>query len=323
MRRREFIRLVGATLAAGVSTRHSARAQSWPDRAIKLIVPYAPGGATDLIARPWADKLSQAFGQQFVVENRGGASGMIGVEAASKAPPDGYTLLLTPNNPLTILPSLRKMPYDAANGFEPIARIGDMVCGFVIHPAVGPKTFQEMVDYAKKNPGKLAFGSSGLGTATQLRLEMLKLKAGIDILHVPYRGNADALNDILANNVQMMNEINPMPHVKAGKLILLDISYPERHPDFPGVPTLFEVGYGEAYVPSWYSIWAPAGTPREIIDKLNAKMVEIANTPEMKARLLAINVAFTPQTPEEMGRHLVDDTKRVAELIRLTNLKLE
>ena len=323
MRRREFIRLVGATLAAGVSTRHSARAQSWPDRAIKLIVPYAPGGATDLIARPWADKLSQAFGQQFVVENRGGASGMIGVEAASKAPPDGYTLLLTPNNPLTILPSLRKMPYDAANGFEPIARIGDMVCGFVIHPAVGPKTFQEMVDYAKKNPGKLAFGSSGLGTATQLRLEMLKLKAGIDILHVPYRGGADSLTDVLANNVQMMNEINPMPHVKAGKLILLDISYPERHPDFPGVPTLFEVGYGEAYVPSWYSIWAPAGTPREIIDKLNAKMVEIANTPEMKARLLAINVAFTPQTPDEMGRHLVDDTKRVAELIRLTNIKLE
>ncbi len=152
---------------------------------------------------------------------------------------------------------------------------------------------------------------------------MLKVKAGIDILHVPYRGNADALNDILANNVQMMNEINPMPHVKAGKLILLDISHPERHPDFPGVPTLFELGYGDAYVPSWYSIWAPAGTPKEIVDKLNAKMVEIANTPEMKARLLAINVAFTPQTPEEMGRHLVEDTKRVAELIRLTNLKLE
>ena len=140
------------------------------------------------------------------------------------------------------------------------------------------KTFQEMLDYAKENPGKLAYGSAGLGTSSHLRLEMLKVKAGIDILHVPYRGNADALNDILANNVQMMNEINPMPHVKAGKLILLDISYPERHPDFPGVPTLFELGYGDAYVPSWYSIWAPAGTPREIVDKLNAKMVEIANT---------------------------------------------
>ena len=124
------------------------------------------------------------------------------------------------------------------------------------------KTFKEMIDYAKANPGKLAYGSAGPRHVLAPALEMLKVKAGIDILHVPYRGNADALNDMLANNVQMMNEINPMPHVKAGKLILLDISYPERHPDFPGVPTLWEVGYGEAYVPSWYSIWAPAGTPQ-------------------------------------------------------------
>ena len=323
MHRREFLALAGATLAAGVSTRAWAQAQGWPERPVKLILPYAPGGATDLIGRPWADKLSQTFGQQFVIENRGGASGIIGTEAAAKAAPDGYTFLLTPNAPLNVQPLLRKTPYDPVKSFAPVGRVGDLISGFVIHPAVGVKTFQEMLDYAKKSPGKLAYGSAGLGTSSHLRLEMLKVKAGIDILHVPYRGNADALNDILANNVQMMNEINPMPHVKAGKLILLDISYPERHPDFPGVPTLFELGFGEAYVPSWYSIWAPAGTPREIIDKLNARMVEIANTAEMKAKLLAINVAFTPQTPEEMGRHLVDDTKRVADLIKVTNLKLE
>ncbi len=220
-------------------------------------------------------------------------------------------------------PTLRKTPYDPVKNFTPVGRVGDLISGFVIHPAVGLKTFKEMVDYAKANPGKLAYGSAGLGTASHLRIEMLKVKAGIDILHVPYRGNADAFNDILANNVQMMNEINPMPHVKAGKLILLDISYPERHPDFPGVPTLFELGYGEAYVPSWYSIWAPAGTPRGIIDKLNVKMVEIAKTPEMKARLLAINVACPVQTPEEMSRQLVEDTKRNADLIRLTNIKIE
>ena len=259
MHRREFLALAGATLAAGVSTRAWSQAQSWPDRPVKLILPYAPGGATDLIGRPWADKLAQAFGQQFVIENRGGASGIIGTEAAAKAAPDGYTFLLTPNAPLNVQPLLRKTPYDPVKNFVPVGRVGDLISGFVIHPAVGVKTFQEMIDYAKKNPGKLAYGSAGLGTSSHLRLEMLKVKAGIDILHVPYRGNADALNDILANNVQMMNEINPMPHVKAGKLILLDISYPERHPDFPGVPTLFEVGYGEAYVPSWYSIWAPAG----------------------------------------------------------------
>src|SRR5262245_2979922 len=286
MQRREFLALAGGTLAAGLSTRAWSQVQSWPERPVKLILPYAPGGATDLIGRPWADKLSQAFGQQFVIENRGGASGIIGTEAAAKAAPDGYTFLLTPNAPLNVQPLLRKTSYDPIKNFAPVGRVGDLISGFVIHPAVGVKTFKEMLDYAKQNPGKLAYGSAGLGTSSHLRLEMLKVKAGIDILHVPYRGNADALNDILANTVQMMNA---MPHLKAGKLILLDISYPERHPDFPGVPTLFELGYGEAYVPSWYSIWAPTGTSREIIDKLNAKMVEIANTAEMKA-LLAINV---------------------------------
>jgi tripartite-type tricarboxylate transporter receptor subunit TctC len=323
MRRREFLELAAAALAVGVPASALAQAQSWPDRPVKLILPYAPGGATDLIGRPWADKLTQAFGQQFVIENRGGASGMIGTEAAAKAAPDGYTFLLTPSAPLTVQPLLRKTPYDPLKSFTPVGRVGDLISGFVIHPAVGVKTFPEMIAYAKANPGKLAYGSAGLGTSSHLRLETLKVKAGIDILHVPYRGNADALNDILANNVQMMNEINPMPHVKAGKLILLDISHPERHPDFPGVPTLFELGYGDAYVPSWYSVWAPAATPKEIVAKLNAKMVEIANTAEMKARLLSINVAFTPQTPEEMAHHFTEDTKRIAELIRLTNLKLE
>ena len=323
MRRREFLELAAAALAVGVPARALAQAQSWPDRPVKLILPYAPGGATDLIGRPWADKLTQAFGQQFVIENRGGASGIIGTEAAAKAAPDGYTFLLTPSAPLTVQPLLRKTPYDPLKSFTPVGRVGDLISGFVIHPAVGVKTFPEMIAYAKANPGKLAYGSAGLGTSSHLRLETLKVKAGIDILHVPYRGNADALNDILANNVQMMNEINPMPHVKAGKLILLDISHPERHPDFPGVPTLFELGYGDAYVPSWYSVWAPAATPKEIVAKLNAKMVEIANTAEIKARLLSINVAFTPQTPEEMAHHFTEDTKRIADLIRLTNLKLE
>jgi tripartite-type tricarboxylate transporter receptor subunit TctC len=323
MRRREFIRLVGATLAAGVSTRHTARAQSWPDRAIKLIVPYAPGGATDLIARPWADKLSQAFGQQFVVENRGGASGMIGVEAASKAPPDGYTLLLTPNNPLTILPSLRKMPYDAANGFEPIARIGDMVCGFVIHPAVGPKTFQEMVDYAKKNPGKLAFGSSGSGTGPHLRYEMLRFKTGVDILHVPYRGGADALVDILSNNIQMMNEPVTLPHVKAGKLYLLNINHSERSPDFPDIPTLTELGYPNADAPIWFSLWAPTGTPREILQRLNTEIVKQSQTPEMKEKLRLAGAAPVIQTLEEIAAFREVDSKNMAELIKTAQIKIE
>jgi len=328
MRCREaFLRFAWVALAAslfvGIPARAQNPAQNWPDRPVKLILPYAPGGATDLIGRPWAEKLSQAFGQQFVIENRGGAAGAIGTETAAKTAPDGYTFLLTPNATLSILPLLRTTPYDPVKSFLPVGRVGDIVGGFVIHPAVGPKTFKEMVEYAKKNPGKLSFGSAGLGTATQLRLEMLKWRAGIDILHVPYRGSADALNDLLPNTVQMMNEINVLPHVKAGKLILLNINYSQRHPDFPDVPTLTELGYPNSDVPIWFGILAPAGTPKEIVDKLNAKIVEIAKSDDMKARMQALSVVLPLQTPEEVAKHLEEDTKRNADVIRIANIKLD
>jgi putative tricarboxylic transport membrane protein len=312
-----------ALLAIGLAQDALAQATSWPDKPVKLILPYAPGGATDLIGRPWADKLSQVMGQQFVIENRGGAGGMIGTEAAAKAAADGYTFLLTPNATLTILPSLRTVPYDALKSFEPVGRVGDLVCGFVIHPAVGVKNLPEMVAYAKEHPGKLAYGSAGLGTATQLRVEMLKYRAGIDILHVPYRGSADALNDLLPNTVQMMNEINVLPHVKAGKLILLNINYPTRHPDFPDVPTLTELGYRDADIPIWYLVVAPAGTPKDILAKFNATLIELAKSDDIIAKMRAINVIVPLQTPEEIRAHMVEDTKRSAELIKTANIKLE
>jgi tripartite-type tricarboxylate transporter receptor subunit TctC len=323
MRRREFLGLAGATLAAGFSTQAASQAQSWPEKPVKLILPYAPGGATDLIGRPWADKLTQAFGQQFIIENRGGAGGMIGTEAASKATPDGYTFLLTPNATMSVLPIMRKTAYDPAKSFMPVAHVGDLVTGFVIHPTVGPKTFKEMVEYAKKNPDKLSYGSAGLGTATHLRIEMLKYRAGIDILHVPYRGSADALNDLLPSTIQMMNEINVVPHVKAGKLILLNVNHSQRHPDFPDVPTLTELGYPNSDVPIWFSVWAPARTPRDIVDKLNAKMVEIAKSEDMKARMHSINVVVPIQSPEEISKRLEEDTRSNAEVIKAANIKLE
>jgi tripartite-type tricarboxylate transporter receptor subunit TctC len=323
MRPRVLLSLASALLAVGLARNALAQPATWPEKPVKLILPYAPGGATDLIGRPWADKLSQSMGQQFVIENRGGAGGMIGTEAAAKAAPDGYTFLLTPNATLTILPNLRPVPYDALRSFEPVGRVGDLVSGFVIHPAVGVKNFQDMVAYAKQHPGKLAYGSAGLGTATQLRIEMLKYRAGIDILHVPYRGSADALNDLLPNTVQMMNEINVLPHVKAGKLILLNINYPTRHPEFPDVPTLTELGYPGSDVPIWYLMLAPAGTPKEILAKFNATLVGLAKSEDMIAKMGAINVIVPPQTPEEIRAYLVEDTKRNAELIKTTNIKLE
>lgn len=323
MRRREFLGLAAGTLAAGLSTSSSAQTTNWPEKPVKLILPYAPGGATDAIARPWSEKLAQAFGQPFVIENRGGAGGMIGTEAAAKSAPDGYSFLLTPNAPLSVLPTLRQTPYDPIKGFAPVARVGDLVCGFVVHASLGIKSMPELIEYAKKNPGKLSYGSAGLGTATHLRIEMLKLKAGIDILHVPYRGSADALNDLLPGTVHMMNEIVVLPHVKAGKLVLLNINFPTRHPDFPDVPTLTEVGIPNSDVPVWYSLFAPAGTPAAIIQKLHAKVDEIAKTDDMIARMRAINVVVPAQTPEDMAKYLLEDTARNADLIKTANIKLE
>ena len=324
MLRREFLGGLGATaLAAGHFRPAWAEvAANWPDRPVKLILPYAPGGATDQLGRPWAEALSKAFGQQFVIENRGGASGLIGTEAAAKSPPDGYTFLVSPNSTITLLPFLRQVGYDPKS-FEPVARVGDLVAGFVIHPSVGVKSFKEMIEYAKKNPGKLVYGSSGQGTSNALRLETLKYRAGIDILHVPYRGSADALNDLLPGTVQMMNEIIIYPHVKAGKLVLLAISHSSRAPDFPDVPTLTELGYPNSDVPIWYSILAPAGTPKDIIAKLNAKVVEIARTDEMKARMRSINVEVPLQTPDEIRVFLAADAHGNTELIKATNYKAE
>src|SRR6185295_11570356 len=323
MRRRTLFALAIAVLSAGFSTAAFSQAQNWPDRAVKIILPYAPGGATDAIGRPWADKLTQAFGQQFVIENRGGAGGMIGAEAAAKSPPDGYTLFLTPNAPLSVVPTLRKTAYDPVKSFDPVGRVGDVICGFVIHPSVGVKTLKEMIEYAKKNPGKLTFGSSGNGTANHMRLEMLKLKTGIDILHIPYRGGADPLNAVLPGPVHMMNEPVSLPHVKAGKLILLNINGKERHPDFPDLQTLTELGITGADVPIWFAIFAPAGTSKDIIGKLNAKMIEIAKTDDMKAKMRAVN-AFVPlQTPEQMAKHLIEDIKANAELIKAANIKID
>ncbi len=321
--RRMALRGLGAALATPALTSGAGAQDAWPTRPVRLIVPYAPGGASDFIARPWADKLQQAFGQPFIVDNRGGAAGSIGTEAGARAAPDGYTFLLTPGATLSVLPQLRKVPYDPIKDFVPVGRVGDLVCGFVIRVDTGPSSMKEVVEYAKKNPGKLAFGSAGLGTYTQMRLEMLKMRAGIDILHVPYRGSADALNDLLGGQVQMMNEIVVLPHVRAGKLKLLGINFPTRHPDFPDVPTLTEAGYPDSDVPIWYSIQAPTGAPAPILEKFNAKINEISATPEMIKRMREINVVVPQQTLSALLAYREADMVSNGKLIKEAHIKLD
>jgi tripartite-type tricarboxylate transporter receptor subunit TctC len=315
--RRSFI--AGAALAVPAIV--SAQG-TWPNKPVRLIMPYAPGGAGDTLARPWAERLTNAFGVPFVVENKGGASGTIGTEFAARAAPDGTTFLFTPNSAINVVPQLRKVGYDARKDLMPIARIGDVVGGFGIVKSLGIATMAELVAHAKKNPGKIAFGSAGLGTSTQMRIEMLKLRAGIDILHVPYRGSGDALVDLLAGNVHMMNEIVIYQHVKAGKLNLLAVNNPTRHWDFPDTPTMTEAGFPNSDVPIWFSAWAPAGSSREVIGIFNRKLVELGRTAEVQQKLRDMSFQLPFQTPEEVAAFFDQDWAANALVIREAKITL-
>ena len=201
--------------------------------------------------------------------------------------------------------------------------MGDAVTGFVIHPAAGVKTFVELLEYCKKHPGKLAFGSSGPGTGPHIRLEMLKFRTGVDILHVPYRGGADSLTDLLANNVQMMNEPVSNAHVKAGKLNMLNINHFERSVDFPDIPTLTELGYPNSDAPIWISLWCPAGTPPEIRQRLNEEMVKQSKTPEMVAKLRLAGAAPVIQSLAELEAFRAEETRQMGDLFKRANIKIE
>ena len=323
MKRRDFLRAAAGAAAVPVIGRASpSLAQAWPSRPVKFIVSFPAGGATDLVARPWADALTKALGQQFVVENRGGASGLIGNEAAFRAAPDGTTFLFTGNTGTVGLPILRKHSFDPRQ-FVIAAHTGTAVSGFTVHPSVGVKTMQELLDYAKKNPGKLNFGSSGAGTQPHLRYEMLRYKTGVDIAHIPYRGGSDSLNDLLAGNIQLMNEASTLPHVKAGKLIMLCVNSQSRFADLPDVPTLTECGVKDADMASWFGIYAPPGTPKEIIEKLNAKTNEISASADWKQKMaLVANIPATATLPE-LRRIWDEDWKSTEAVMKAANIKLE
>ncbi|MFM9940538.1 MAG: Bug family tripartite tricarboxylate transporter substrate binding protein [Hyphomicrobiaceae bacterium] len=322
MRRRDFLKTAAGTTAFGIVGRSTAHAQAWPSKPVKFIVSFPAGGATDLVARPWADALSKVFGQQFVVENRGGASGMIGNEAVFRSAPDGHTFLFTGNTGTVSVPLLYKMNFDSRQ-FLAVAHVGNGVSGFTIHPSVGVKTFAEFMEYAKKNPGKLNFGSSGPGTQPHLRLEMLKFKTGVDIAHIPYRGGSESLQDLLAGNIQLMNEASTLPHVKAGKLILLNVNTPTRFVEFPDTPTLTECGVKDADMGSWFGVYAPPGTPMEIRARLNAEINKISATAEWKAKMQLVANLPVVASIEQTQKIWDDDWNNTTEVIKTAGIKLQ
>jgi tripartite-type tricarboxylate transporter receptor subunit TctC len=308
---------------AGLCGMPAAAQTKWPERPIRVIVPFAAGGPNDTVARLWVDRLSLTLGQQFVVDNKGGASGMIGSEAAARATPDGYTLLLASSSTLGLVPVVAKVNFDPLKDFTPMARVGDLIQGMVVHPAVKASTVAELIALAKEQPGKIAWGTPGSGTGSHLMVVNFNRLAGVDILHVPYRGSADVMNDLLAGHVQVMSDIITLPHVRAGKLRLLAMVGDERHPGFPDTPTLKEQGFADITPITFYGIFGPAGVAQEIAAKVNDAVARIMKEPEFVQRALDRGVMLKPMDGPETGRALAVQTEINREIARIAGLKME
>jgi tripartite-type tricarboxylate transporter receptor subunit TctC len=300
-----------------------AAADTWPSKPVKVIVPFPAGGSGDLAARPYAEMLSKKLGQQFVVENRSGAGGAIGVEATVRAPADGYTVLFASSSPVLVLPQLRKTPYEYGRDLIVVARLADAITGIGVHPSVGAKNVKELVAAAKAKPGGMSFGSAGIGTTTHLSGEVFKRAAQIDMLHVPYKGTGEAIADLLAGHIQLIFDPVIYASAKGGKLNLIGVTGSVRHPDFPEVPTLTEAGLSNAEVPIQYTAYFPAGTPAETVSALNAAIVAIAKEPEFKTRMLSAGFVLNTESVAEAAAHAKRDYDTYGQIIRAAEIKFE
>ncbi len=303
-----------------------AQAPAYPAKPIRLVVPFPPGGATDILARAVAQKLTEAWGQQVLVDNRPGAGGNIGSELVAKAAPDGYTLEMGTVGTHAINASLyAKMPYDHVKDFVPVILVAGVPNVLVVHPSVPVNTVAELIAYAKANPGKLNFASSGSGTSIHLSGELFKVMAGVQMTHVPYKGSAPAMQDLLGGQVQLMFDNLPpsLPQIKAGKLRALAVTSATRAPALPDTPTVAEAGLPGFEASSWFGILAPAGTPPAIVAKLNAEIARWLATPEAKEKMLALGANAVGGTPEDFARHIAAETAKWAKVVRDSGAKVD
>jgi tripartite-type tricarboxylate transporter receptor subunit TctC len=322
--RRDLVRQAGsaALITAGGAAALAQDAGSWPTKTVRIISNFAPGGGTDNATRPFLDKVSKALGQQIVIENRGGASGAIGIEAAIKSPPDGYTFLATPSLSLAIVPHIRQVSFDVFKDLAPVTMHADSMMLIAVHPSLPVNSLPELVAYAKANPGKVSWGTAGVGSTGHILSEVFKREAGVDILHVPYRGTAEALNDFLAGVVQVNGDPPVLAHVQSGKAKLLAVVSRERRPDYPDVPRLQEL-YPTVNITVWFSLFAPAGTPEPIINKMAAAFNAAAGDPDIRKILLNFAMVPNPGTPAELAALLRADYDKYGRIIREFNIRAE
>jgi tripartite-type tricarboxylate transporter receptor subunit TctC len=309
-----------AAVSAGV------QAQAYPNKALRLIVPFAPGGGNDTIARAIGAQMSGSMGQQVVIDNRAGAGGVLGAEAAARAPADGYTLFLGGVGSHAVNPTLMpNLPYDAVKDFTPVSLIASAPSVLVVNTTVNARTVSELTAIAKASPGKLNYATNGNGSSSHLATLLYESLAGIQMTHVPYKGFAPALTDILGGQVQlMMNSIVALaPQVKAGKIRALAVSSRTRSSVLPDVPTMAEAGVAGYEAGSWYGILVPAGTPRDVVQRLNAEVVRAVKQPDVRERLASEGADPIGSTPEEFAAHIKVEMTRLGKVIRDAKLKPE
>ena len=321
--RRTLVALAAATFATALSP---ALAQGYPAKPIRIVVPFPAGGATDILARAAAQKMTEAWGQPVVVDNRPGAGGNIGSDAVAKAPNDGYTLLMGTVGTHAINASLyAKMPYDHVKDFVPIVLVAGVPNVLVVHPSVPVSSVQELIAYGKANPGKLNFASSGSGTSIHLSGELFKTMTGVQMTHVPYKGSAPAVSDLLGGQVQLMFDNLPvsLPHIKGGKLKALAVTSRARAASLPDVPTLHESGLPGFDASSWFGLLAPAGTPADVITKVNGEVAKWIASAEGRERLAAVGANPAGGTPDDFAKHIAAETTKWAKVVKDSGAKVE
>ena len=301
-------------------------AQDYPAKPVRLIVPFGPGGTTDVLARLVGQALGEALGQQFLVENRPGAGGNLGTEIAVKAAPDGYTLLMSFDGTLAINPSTyRKLAFDPQRDLAPVASVAQVPLLIVVHPGVAAQTVAEFVTLAKASPGRVNYSSAGNGSTGHLAGELFKARAGIDIVHIGYKGGGQAVQDLLGGQIQMVVTALPTVegHLKSGKLRALAFTSAQHVPGAPEVPTLAESGFPGFEVVSWYGILAPAGTPQTIVGKLNAEINRILKLPAVRDRLVALGTEPTGGSPEQFAATIKADAARWAKVVADAGIRID
>ncbi|HEY4920719.1 MAG TPA: tripartite tricarboxylate transporter substrate binding protein [Xanthobacteraceae bacterium] len=317
---RRLLTAAAVALLAGAS----AQAQDYPTRPIKVVIAFPAGGPTDFVGRLLADKLKDFLGQPVIIENKAGANGAIGADFVAKSAPDGYTLFLTTSGAVTITPNLRAdTPYDTLRDFAPISRVVNVSEVLAVRPELGLKSARDLAAMAKAKPGTLAFASTGVGSPPHLALELLQAAAGVKFVHVPYRGAAPAITDLLGGQVIAMFADAPvlMPQIRAGKLKALAIAAEQRNPVLPDVPTLAEEGYADTVTNNWYGLLAPAKTPPAIIARLNRAMRAALADQDVRQKLVNVGAVPAPTTPEEFAQFLRDELARWGKVIREKGIK--